>query len=412
MIITKTLQTFFPQHRIYTSPKNYNGELWLSLSIFGIESFDPRIWSFLYTFFTAIDLLWFGKKPYDIIVLEYGIDTPWEMDFMLSIVQPDFGVFTAVDAVHSEQFGDPDAIAREEVKMALSTKSFVFLNEADTYALQLMDKISVDMMLYQTQWHESKAPIRFANDFHLVQDGKVRTILDISIKDFVVNVDTNLVGKANYGYIWVGLAIADIIHYQFWGKAMLPLLDACVLDFDMQAWRLWLLEGFNDHVVVDSSYNASPSSVRKVIDTARVLQKDIYPDHAVWFVLWDMRELWDLTESEHRKLASYVHGLSDRIFLVGEYMHRYMYDELLKIGVDSRIIERFRYADELGDFLRNELSDKDMQKVMLIFKWSQNTIFLEEAIKKVLDKPEDIQKLPRQSARWIKQKDQFFAKRD
>jgi len=119
-----------------------------------------------------------------------------------------------------------------------------------------------------------------------------------------------------------------------------------------------------------------------------------------------------LTESEHRKLASYVHGLSDRIFLVGEYMHRYMYDELLKIGVDSRIIERFRYADELGDFLRNELSDKDMQKVMLIFKWSQNTIFLEEAIKKVLDKPEDIQKLPRQSARWIKQKDQFFAKRD
>jgi UDP-N-acetylmuramyl pentapeptide synthase len=73
------------------------------------------------------------------------------MDFMLSIVQPDFGVFTAVDAVHSEQFGDPDAIAREEVKMALSTKSFVFLNEADAYALQLMDKISVDMMLYQTQ---------------------------------------------------------------------------------------------------------------------------------------------------------------------------------------------------------------------------------------------------------------------
>lgn len=412
MIITKTLQTFFPQHTIYTSPKNYNGELWLSLSIFGIESFDPRIWSFFYTFFAAIDLLFFGKKPYDIIVLEYGIDTPWEMDFMLSIVQPDFGVFTAIDAVHSEQFGDPDAIAREEVKMALSTKSFVFLNEADAYALQLMDKISVDMMLYQTQWHDSTAPIRFANDSHLLQDGKVRTILDVFIKDFVVNVDTNLVGKANYGYIGVGLAIADIIHYQFWGRAMLPLLDACVLDFDMQAWRLWLLAGFNDHVIVDSSYNASPSSVKKVIDTVCVLQKDIYPHHAVWFVLWDMRELWDLTESEHRKLAAYVHGLSDRIFLVGEYMHTYMYDELLKIGVDSRIIERFRYADELGDFLRNELSDKEMQKVMLIFKWSQNTIFLEEAIKKILNKPEDIQKLPRQSARWINQKDQFFAKRD
>ena len=31
----------------------------------------------------------FGKKRYDAIVLEYGIDNPGEMDFILKVAYPD-----------------------------------------------------------------------------------------------------------------------------------------------------------------------------------------------------------------------------------------------------------------------------------------------------------------------------------
>jgi len=53
--------------------------------------------------------------------LEYGIDRPGEMDFLLTITKPHIGIFTAIDSVHSEQFGNPGEIAREEVKMLKST---------------------------------------------------------------------------------------------------------------------------------------------------------------------------------------------------------------------------------------------------------------------------------------------------
>jgi len=106
----------------------------------------------------------FGKKMYDVIVLEYGIDRPKEMEFLLSIAKPQIGVFTVIDAVHSEQFGDPSKIAHEEVKMIKGTTEVAFLNANDTYATQLRDHIYIDTFTYQTEGHESKANIRFANE--------------------------------------------------------------------------------------------------------------------------------------------------------------------------------------------------------------------------------------------------------
>jgi UDP-N-acetylmuramyl pentapeptide synthase len=78
--------------------------LGLSLSVFQIEQFNPDIKSFLLTLKTIITKLLFGKKPYDVLILEYGIDRPGEMDFLLGIAKPHIGVFTAIDSVHSEQF--------------------------------------------------------------------------------------------------------------------------------------------------------------------------------------------------------------------------------------------------------------------------------------------------------------------
>gem|GEM_PF-2742210 len=42
-ILTTVLQKYFPEKKIYTSPKNFNGELGLSLSILGIDSYTPSV---------------------------------------------------------------------------------------------------------------------------------------------------------------------------------------------------------------------------------------------------------------------------------------------------------------------------------------------------------------------------------
>jgi hypothetical protein len=45
---------------------------------------------------------------------------------------------------------------------------------------------------------------------------------------------------------------------------------------------------------------------------------------------------------------------------------------------------------------------------LLVCKWSQNTIFLEEAVKHFLLNPEDQKELTRQSDRWMSTKKKYF----
>lgn len=182
MIVYQTLKKFLPDVRIYSSPKNFNGELGLSLSILQVSSFVPRVSDFLYVLFRGLDLRLFGPKRYDVIVLEYGVDRPGEMDFLLSIVQPNIGVFTAADAVHSEQFGNPDVIASEDAKMVLASKEMVFLNIDDMYSAQMVDRLTVDVFHYHTLVGKDSADISFRDELYIQENNDIYATFVLSIK--------------------------------------------------------------------------------------------------------------------------------------------------------------------------------------------------------------------------------------
>ena len=132
-------------------------------------------------------------------------------------------------------------------------------------------------------------------------------------------------GKENFGYIGVSLAIAEII-----GKGK-PLALPKHLEYTLQAGRLSVFQGIHESILIDSTYNAAPLSMRKIIGTSFTIRNTLYKDRPFWLVLGDMRELGDLTEKEHRLLAGYVSQVADRVFLVGEQMTTHMADELEKI---------------------------------------------------------------------------------
>lgn len=116
-----------------------------------------------------------------------------------------------------------------------------------------------------------------------------------------------------------------------------------------------------------------------------------------------MRELGDLTEQEHRLLAGYVQQSADYLVLLGDSMQKFLKDELTKIGFPLENLHMSTTAPDAGkricDFLKQQ---KD--KRIILFKGSQNTIFLEEALKKVLKNPEDSEQLTRQSSRRTNKK--------
>ena len=411
MIIFQTLQKFFPNKKISTSPKNFNWEFWLSLSVFEITERSPSIFNMIKVCCKALYKSLFWEKNYDAIVLEYGIDNPWEMDFILKVAHPDIWVFTAIDAVHSEQFWNPQKIASEEIKMALNTKSLVFLNANDEYAQQLAPNIKIDKLMYKTfDTDNVKADIYF--DKHSFKKWKenanLKSKFSLHIKDQKYEIETNLFWKMNYGYIWVAIWIAETLAYRWKADLNLPNKKDLELTYKLQPGRLSVFDWKFDTLIIDSTYNASPLSVRKTIDTVYTIRQNCFSKSEIWLILWDMRELWDLTESEHRKLAWYVSQSADQLFLLGKSMNDYLADELDKLWL-TKNLSVCKSLKELNKTIETWLKNRtDKNPVIIVFKWSQNTIFLEEAVKHFLKNKEDEELLTRQSEFWMNKKSEFL----
>ena len=407
MIIHQTLEKAFPNKKIYTSPKNFNWELGMSLSILMVENWNPTPSYLVWIWCKALWMAFFWKKWYDCIVLEYWIDRPKEMEFLVSINKPHIWVFTAIDAVHSEQFWNPTEIAREEVKMVKNTREIAFLNADDIYAQQIVWTLWIDEFTYQTLWYESKADIHFENEKVTVSDENKHFVLsefDIYIKKEKNHLKTNLLGKPNYWYICVALCIAEILSQRFTNKELdLKKLLKDPLIYKLQPWRCSIFKWKHDSILIDSTYNASPLSVRKLIDTTLSIQKASWNKKKILLVLWDMRELWDLTEKEHRLLAWYVQWSADHVVLLWNSMHNYLADEIQKIGFAKENLTLCHSYHEVWKRVDNFLKGSKDKWIVLI-KWSQNTIFLEEATKALLNDKKDAELLTRQSAWRLKKK--------
>lgn len=136
MVVTEVLQQLTSQKKIYTSPKNYNSELGLVFSVFQIEDYHPSTKNLLklswHIFWKAL----FGKKQMDILVAEYGIDSPHDMEHLLKIAVPDIAVLTKLDAVHSANFpvGGVEAYWQEKWKLLIAAKQKVYLNLQDDFS--------------------------------------------------------------------------------------------------------------------------------------------------------------------------------------------------------------------------------------------------------------------------------------
>jgi len=339
------------------------------------------------------------------------------MDFLLTIAKPHIGIFTAIDSVHSEQFGNPAEIAREEVKMLKSTLEIGFLNANDTYAIQLKDHLQIDYLTYQTEGHDIIADIYFKDEKFFVADfkGGVGVQFLLRIKEKKYSISTNILGKANYGYIGLWIAIAGILDYKdarAEARPENPILkngshEVLELQYHLQPGRLSVFRGKENSVIIDSTYNASPLSVRKIINTAHNIKTQLFPQRKLWLVLGDMRELGDLTEREHRMIAGYVSQAADHVILVGKCMIDYLADELEKVGYDKNKIDKFYDANIAGRHIQKMLKEVG-DECLVVCKGSQNTIFLEEAVKHFLLNPENQKELTRQSDWWLSKKKKYF----
>ena len=145
--------------------------------------------------------------------------------------------------------------------------------------------------------------------------------------------------------------------------------------------------------------------MKKIIKNTQLVQKELYPKHKIIYVLWDMREIWEAKVKVHENITNSIFD-ADAIFTVWPDMYQYTIPkikEMWYIGDLHSSLSSREIGIKLKKFLREHLEDQ----YIILFKWSQNTIFTEEALAPQLLVSQR-KNLPRQSEDWKRKKDEFF----
>jgi UDP-N-acetylmuramoyl-tripeptide--D-alanyl-D-alanine ligase len=379
------------KYRVLVQEGNYNSEIGLPLMVFGQTVpgvlFNPGAW--LVRFIRAERQIR-GDFPYDVLVLEVGTDHPGEIAHFMTYLKPDIGVLTAITPEHMEYFGNLDAVAAEEMALAVSSKIMV-VNRDDV------------KMAYRTKYLKHHPQVvtyglgKEADYSATVKDadligGTVCALLKNGHAT-IVGLTANVYGGPAMKAVTAAYAVGDLM-----GLSR-QAVERGLKEVTPVAGRMRTLAGFNGTIIIDDTYNSSPDAV-----VAAVTALQAVPGNGRKIaIMGTMNELGSDSPRYHEEAGVVCAGV-DMLITIGEMANLHLGPAAVKAGLDPR---NWKPADSpyaAGEFLKLILQPGDI----VLAKGSQNGVFAEEAVKLLLSDPADAYLLVRQSSPWLAKKAKQF----
>lgn len=396
-----------------------NSETGIPLGILGIETKGFGFFDWI-SYCLKAPFKIFNIRSYKYLIVEMGIDDPYppkNMEYLLSILKPDIAVSLNIAGPHFEQFektllGAPDAIkddskkrldfilqkmAEEDTKIITKSNCRIGVYNSDdeniVNALSSLDKNSQTKLLsFGTSnrasiWYKSYSVTNSGTKFsYVISDTKKIVTLDFP----------NLLLPKAYREVFASSLLTAISS----GINLPNAINSLLKNFYLPAGRSTILKGVRKTTIIDSSYNAPKKATLEFLALCEQLKKNT--GKKLVFLMGDMRELGQESEIEHNEVANEIVKAVDFLYCVGTLTQKYIMPIVDK-KVKSMWFENYKKA---GEYLKDNIP----QNSLVLVKGSQNTIFLEEAIKYLLKDKEDEKKLCRQDDYWLKIKKLNFSK--
>lgn len=374
--------------RVRMDENNHNTEMSAPLGILGID-YPTRVHSLRQwlAVFKAAKLRVNGPTDVDVIVQELGTDHPGDIAAFGRYLTPHYAMVTAVTPEHMEFFGTLDAVAQEELGVT-DYAEFSFINTDDvsgkyadfeknpnftTYGVSEMAEYQLAPGDYEVGkgYNCKVSGPNFAEPF----DVHVPLLGEHTLRPVI-----GAIGVASS----LGMTPADIAN----GVAKLVPVPG----------RMNLLKGLDGTLIIDDTYNSSPAAAAAALRTLY----DVFgqaPQRIA--ILGDMRELGTESQPEHEGLGMICDpNFLDWVITVGPDTEKYLAPIARRRGCQ---VQCCKTAIEAAEFARTVTHEG----AVIMVKGSQNTIYLEEAVKNLCLMTEDV-KLVRQSAEWMETKEAFF----
>lgn len=306
--------------RVLKSPKSYNNEFGLPLSVLLLT---PET---------------------EVALLEMGTFGPGELTDLAAIAQPNVAVVTNVGHSHLERMGSQAAIAaaKGELVAALPPDGVAVLNGDDPLVRPMATLTRARALTYGLeQGCDLRAgDLRSAGldglTFTLCYEGATRSLAGVP-----------LLGRHS---VYTALAVAAI------GLAVGLSLDDVVASLCERhaPVRLVIVPGIAGATVIDDSYNSSPVSSLAALDILAEL-----PARRRLAVLGDMLELGAFEEEGHRQVGRRVGAVADTLVTIGPRA-RLIADAARQAGLAPGNVHALAGKDEALALLQRELRAGDL----------------------------------------------------
>ncbi|MSR71181.1 MAG: UDP-N-acetylmuramoyl-tripeptide--D-alanyl-D-alanine ligase [Candidatus Taylorbacteria bacterium] len=372
------------------SEKSFNSDIGVPLTILGAPNAwtNPLLW--IKNIFNAFELMLFSCDYPKWLILEVGADRPGDIEGIAKWVKSDVVIVTRFSnvPVHVEFFKSKEHLVEEKgfLVKALKNDGLLILNYDDPDAMNFK-KASKNKVI--TYGFNQGADIQGSHPTIVYASEKPTGIC------FKINVGGNSVpisldGVVGMQHFYPVLAAVAVGNSQNLNMVEMSQAFSC---HKVPQGRMNLIEGKNDSIIIDDTYNSSPIAVHEALETI----KSITTTGKKIVCVGDMMELGKFSIDEHKKVGANVSKIANVLITVGQ-RSRYTYNEAIRTGMSENNCQPFENSRDAGEYLATLISKGDI----VLVKGSQS-MRMERVVEAIMAHPECKKELlVRQDEEWVR----------
>lgn len=379
---------------VWKNEKSYNSDIGIPLTILHCKNAWSNPLSWFKNIMEGIVLIIFPHKYPEWLVLEVGADKPDDIGKFTHWLHPNVVIVTRIGEtpVHLEFFSSREELIKEKGKLvkALVRGGTLILNSDDPDVLEMRNLSQLSKVItYGFSPHSdlraSNYNITYSEVEHLSTPDGITFKIDYMGNIIPVKVP-GIVGRNNVYSALAGFAVGVSLNINF-----VSMVDS-IAKYDRPVGRLRLINGIKNSVLLDDTYNSSPSALDLAIESSR----DIKTPSRKIAVIGDMLELGNQTVSAHYAIGRKIPTVFDMLLTVGQRA-----EDVARGAIDARMAKKkvmsFIDSSSAGDYLKDLIASSDV----VLIKGSQG-MRMERVVERVMSNPEDKFKLlARQEKEWL-----------
>lgn len=278
-------QVLSQTYSVAKSPKSYNSQVGVPLSIFGIEPY------------------------HQVAILEAGVSKAGEMEILEKMIRPDLGIFTNIGTAHEDGFGSSTEKIREKLSLFRDSKLLIYCKDQPLVREQIEKSFESDRLI---SWSD-EAGADFSRSLKSMEYGTRMILMKKDLSTFTFQIP--FMDPASIENITQVIVAALTL-----GQAAESIQEGInhLKPVDM---RLTLKPGINDSLIIDDTYNNDLGGLKVALD---FLQQQ-RPKRRKVLILSDLLQ----------------QGMPERIYgEVSELIQNHGIDHIIGVGIEIGRMEK------------------------------------------------------------------------